>query len=61
MIIVTGGSGFIGSNIVQSLNERDIDNILVVDDLTNAEKVCNLSDLRTIDYVHWVDFSKQLE
>ena len=61
MIIVTGGSGFIGSSIVQSLNERGIDNILVIDDLTDAEKVCNLSDLRTIDYVHWADFSKQLE
>ena len=61
MIIVTGGSGFIGSNIVKSLNERGIDNILVIDDLTNAEKVRNLTDLRTIDYSYWVDFSRQLE
>ena len=29
MIIVTGGAGFIGSNIVKKLNERGIDDILV--------------------------------
>ena len=28
MIIVTGGAGFIGSNIVKKLNERGIDDIL---------------------------------
>jgi len=28
MIIVTGGAGFIGSNIVKSLNERGIDEII---------------------------------
>ena len=33
MIIVTGGAGFIGSNIVQGLNARGITDILVVDDL----------------------------
>ena len=30
MIIVTGGAGFIGSNIVKGLNDRGIDDILVV-------------------------------
>ena len=30
MIIVTGGAGFIGSNIVKGLNERGRDDILVV-------------------------------
>ena len=38
MIIVTGGAGFIGSNIVKKLNERGIDDILVVDDLTDGRK-----------------------
>ena len=41
MIIVTGGAGFIGSNIVKKLNERGIDDILVVDDLTDGRKCRN--------------------
>ena len=38
MIIVTGGAGFIGSNIVKGLNERGRDDILIVDNLTNMVK-----------------------
>ncbi len=36
MIIVTGGAGFIGSNILQALNQRGRDDILVVDDLSDG-------------------------
>ena len=39
MIIVTGGAGFIGSNIVKKLNERGIDDILVVDDLLGYDEL----------------------
>jgi len=38
MLVVTGGAGFIGSNIVRGLNERGINDILVVDDLTKIIK-----------------------
>lgn len=51
MIIVTGGAGFIGSNIVKSLNQRGIDNILVVDDLTDGTKYKNLADCQIADYL----------
>ena len=38
MIIVTGGSGFIGSNIVKALNNIEQNNILIVDNLANGTK-----------------------
>lgn len=49
--IVTGGAGFIGSNIVAALNERGDDNILVVDDLASDEKWKNLVGLRFDEYM----------
>ena len=39
MIVVTGGAGFIGSNIVRGLNDAGEENILVVDNLSNAQKL----------------------
>ena len=44
MIIVTGGAGFIGSNIVKALNDRGREDILVVDEPVDAAKLANLSD-----------------
>lgn len=61
MIIVTGGAGFIGSNIVKGLNARGINNILVVDDLTEGDKFRNLVDLDIADYLHKDDFRQQLQ
>lgn len=40
MIIVTGGAGFIGSNIVKALNDKGITDILVVDNLKRRHQVC---------------------
>lgn len=56
MIIVTGGAGFIGSNIVKGLNERGHTNIIVVDDLTDGRKFENLRDCAIIDYFDKEDF-----
>ncbi|AOV16186.1 ADP-glyceromanno-heptose 6-epimerase [Acidihalobacter aeolianus] len=56
MIIVTGGAGFIGSNIVQRLNARGETDILVVDDLTDGTKFVNLADLQIADYLDKDDF-----
>lgn len=51
MIIVTGGAGFIGSNLVLALNRLGRQDILVVDNLQNAIKHRNLNVARFLDYV----------
>ena len=56
MIVVTGGAGFIGSNLVAGLNVSGERDILVVDNLTNAEKVKNLSGLDIADYMDKHEF-----
>lgn len=50
MIIVTGGAGFIGSNIVRALNARGERGIVVVDDLTDGRKFANLVGCEIDDY-----------
>ena len=42
--VVTGGAGFIGSNVVKELNDRGERNILVVDDFGSDERWRNLAD-----------------
>ncbi|MEH2922755.1 ADP-glyceromanno-heptose 6-epimerase [Samsonia erythrinae] len=56
MIIVTGGAGFIGSNIVKSLNDIGYRDILVVDNLKDGTKFVNLVDLDIADYMDKEDF-----
>jgi ADP-L-glycero-D-manno-heptose 6-epimerase len=51
VIIVTGGAGMIGSNIVAALNASGDSDILVVDDLTDGRKFANLADLSICDYM----------
>ena len=43
MIIVTGGAGFIGSNMLAALEARGIFDLVVVDRLRNGLKWCNLA------------------
>ena len=50
MIVVTGGAGMIGSNLVAALNTAGRDDILVVDDLTDGTKFRNIADLAIADY-----------
>ncbi|MCQ8117612.1 ADP-glyceromanno-heptose 6-epimerase [Methylomonas rosea] len=61
MIIVTGGAGFIGSNLVLGLNARGYDDILVVDHLTNGIKYRNLVDCQIADYLDRSTFLERLQ
>jgi len=55
MIVVTGGAGFIGSNLVWELNRRGRTDILVVDRL-EPEKHKNLNALDIDDFIDLDDF-----
>ena len=61
MIIVTGGAGMIGSNIVAALNARGERDILIVDDMTDGRKFANLADLSIADYMDRDAFRRCIE
>jgi len=61
MSIVTGGAGFIGSNLVKGLNERGYRDILVVDDLTDGTKFNNIADCQIADYLDKDEFLRKVE
>ncbi len=61
MFIVTGGAGFIGANLVAALNTRGIKDIVVVDDLTQADKFSNLTDLDIADYLDRREYLRQIQ
>lgn len=61
MIIVTGGAGFIGSNVIEKLNFNNYYNIHVVDNLKKGEKFYNLSKLKFQDYHDKNDFYQRLD
>ena len=61
MIAVTGGAGFIGSNIIKGLNDAGEAKILVVDNLSNGEKHLNLNSLSIADYIDKNDYLSNLD
>ena len=44
MIVVTGAAGFIGSVLVGFLNQKGIDNLIIVDDFSKINKLENLKN-----------------
>ena len=61
MIIVTGGAGFIGSNLIRALNKRGESNILLVDHLVNGRKMLNIADLNIADYMDKAEFIDKMD
>ncbi|MFL0297987.1 ADP-glyceromanno-heptose 6-epimerase [Aquirufa novilacunae] len=61
MIIVTGAAGFIGSCLIQKLNELKFRYIIAVDDFSNAEKNLNLANKAIMERVDRKDLFSWLE
>ena len=61
MHIVTGGAGFIGSNLVRRLIAETGDEVVVVDDLSDGHKFENIADLTIADYLDKDEFLESLD
>lgn len=59
-IIVTGGAGFIGSCVVRELNNRGIEDIIIVDNIATTDKWMNMRNKKYIKYVHKSNFLAEL-
>ena len=58
MILITGGAGFIGANLIKKLNQKKITNIVIVDNIKKDKK--NLDKLKFNDYYDKDDFFKKI-
>ena len=61
MIIVTGSNGFIGSNLISSLNQIDEKEIIAVDDLSNKKNLRNISHCDITDLLDIKEFEKAIK
>lgn len=60
MVIVTGGAGFIGSNLARMLEHQTNEDIIIVDDLSHGKKFSNISDIKICDYLDRKEFLKSI-
>ncbi len=58
MIVVTGGVGFIGSNLIHELNRIGETEIVCVDNLANSAKFLNLQGAQFSDYIDKHEFRR---
>ncbi|HNY07605.1 MAG TPA: ADP-glyceromanno-heptose 6-epimerase [Bacteroidales bacterium] len=61
MIVVTGAAGFIGSCMVAKLNEKNINNVVLVDNFSNPQKNLNLEGKSFSEKVERTQFFEWLE
>src|SRR5207237_6554879 len=61
MLLVTGGAGFIGSNVVASLNEAGCADVAVSDILGSDDKWRNLARRQIVDFVPPAELRQWLE
>jgi len=56
MIVITGAAGFIGSVMVEKLNAKGYNNLILVDDFGNINKNRNLAEKKYIKKIHRDEF-----
>jgi ADP-L-glycero-D-manno-heptose 6-epimerase len=59
VIILTGGAGFVGSNLLAGLNAKGVSDVLVVD--RRGDNFRNLSDLKFSEFMQPAEFSRAIE
>ena len=58
LIVITGGAGFIGSCVVKHLNNKGMNNLIIVDDLGKDEKWKNLVGKKFVEIIATQSFFK---
>ena len=53
-IVITGGAGFIGSNLVKALLEQDIEKLLIIDDLSTGSE-SNISSVLNEERIEFIN------
>ena len=61
MMVVTGAAGFVGSCLIQRLNELNFNYIVAVDHFDNPEKMKNLENKKIQEFVNRDNFFEWLE